>query len=185
VSKSPPIAFDFVALEARILEAARQAFREVAAAHPEQQLCAFALYSDDGAMTVCPSINTIEHLTQRQRQHPDDAAFYKFATPEWRFEATGADLAFQSICDDVRGYVLALADFDGKPFTRFRDSLFETCLRVLERLRTEEPFRGDNVLLVFAVSDSDPDIKTELARMKRLNAAHVVAEFRRWTKTWR
>jgi hypothetical protein len=65
--------FNFAALEVQVRKAARLAFQEVASAHPEDQLCAFALYSDDGAMTVCPSINTTSHLAAMQRQHPGES----------------------------------------------------------------------------------------------------------------
>lgn len=103
----PPKPFNFAALEIQVRKAGRRAFKEVAAAHPEEQLCAFALYSDDGAMTVCPSINTAQHLAAMQRQHPDEATYYKFATPEWKYEATGADAAFSAICLKVRTQALA------------------------------------------------------------------------------
>src|SRR5689334_17103857 len=102
-----PKPFDFAALEVEIRKAAKRAFQEVASAHPEEQLCAFALYSDDGAMTVCPSINTAQHLAAMQRKYPDEAPYYKFATPEWKYEATGADEAFRAICEKVRTQALA------------------------------------------------------------------------------
>jgi hypothetical protein len=196
----PPKPFDFAALEVQVRRAARQAFKEIASAHPEEQLCAFALYSDDGAMTVCPSINTTQHLAAMQRQHPDEAMYYKFATPEWKYEATGADAAFRAICLNVRTQALAfegVSKADAKTlagvsplrarpaprgFATFKRALFETCLRVLESLRSDRLFAG--VTLVFAVSDTDSSARRELAMIKRLNDKAVVDEFRRWTKTW-
>ncbi len=196
----PPKPFNFAALEVQLRKAARRAFKEVAAAHPDEQLCAFALYSDDGAMTVCPSINTTQHLAEMRRRHPDEAMFYKFATPEWKYEATGAQAAFRAICLKVRTQALA---FEGvtaadaktlagvspmrvvptpRGFGTFKRALFETCLRVLESLRTDRLFAG--VTLVFAVSDTDSSARRELAMIKRLNDKGVVDEFRSWTKTW-
>jgi Domain of unknown function (DUF4303) len=196
----PPKPFNFAALEVQVRKAARRAFKEVASAHPEDQLCAFALYSDDGAMTVCPSINTSQHLAAMQRKHPDEAMYYKFATPEWKYEATGAEAAFRAICEQVRTQALAfegVTEADAKTlagvsplrmvpaargFGTFKRALFETCLRVLETLRRDRLFAG--VMLVFAVSDTDSSARRELAMIKRLNDKAVVDEFRSWTKTW-
>jgi len=195
-----PKPFNFDALEVQIRKAARRAFKEVASAHPEEHLCAFALYSDDGAMTVCPSINTTQHLAAMQRKHPHEAMYYKYAPPEWKYEATGAESAFRAICLKVRTQALAFegvteADAKtlagvspGRPvpaprgFATFKRALFETCLRVLESLRTDRLFAG--VTLVFAVSDTDSSARSELAMIKRLNDKAVVDEFRSWTKTW-
>jgi Domain of unknown function (DUF4303) len=196
---APPKPFDFAALEVQIRKAAKLAFQEVAAAHPDEQLCAFALYSDDGAMTVCPSINTTQHLAAMQRKYPDDM-YYKYATPEWKYEATGADAAFRAICEKVRTQALAyegISAADAKTlagvspsrvvparrgFTTFKRALFETCLRVLETLRRDQLFAG--VMFMFAVSDTDSTARRELAMIKRLNDKAVVDEFRSWTKTW-
>lgn len=196
----PPKPFSFAALEVQVRRAARRAFKEVAAAHPEEQLCAFALYSDDGAMTVCPSINTTQHLVEMKRKYPDDYMAYKYSTPEWKYEATGAAAEFRAICEKVRTQALA---FEGVPaanaktlvgvnplrmtssprgFATFKRTLFETCLRVLESLRTDRLFAG--VTLMFAVSDTDSSARHQLAMIKRLNDKTVVDEFRRWTKTW-
>jgi hypothetical protein len=195
-----PTPFDFAALEVEIRRAAKQAFDEVASAHPDEQLCAFALYSDDGAMTVCPSINTVQHLARMQSKYPDEAPYYKFAPPEWKYEATGADAAFGAICLQVRTQALAFEGVTAEAartlagvsplrmapappgFDDFKSELFETCVRVLESLRADPLFAG--VLLVFAVSDSDPSVESELAMIERLNDEAVVSEFRTWTKTW-
>lgn len=45
-----------------IKESAKRCFSELRSANPEEKFCAFALYSDEGAMTVCPSANTDEYL---------------------------------------------------------------------------------------------------------------------------
>lgn len=47
-------------LRRRIEDAARQAFLDVLESHPDEHVYAFALYSDEDAMTVCPSTNTID-----------------------------------------------------------------------------------------------------------------------------
>lgn len=195
-----PKPFDFAALEIEVREAAKRAFKEVADAHPAEQICAFALYSDDGAMTVCPSINTTQHLAAKQLKYPGEAMYYKYAPAEWKYEATGADAEFSAICLEVRTHALAFegitaADaqtLDGvsplrptpapRGFATFKHELFETCMRVLESLRADPMFAG--VTLVFAVSDTDSTPQEEIAMIERLNDKAVVDEFRSWTKTW-
>ena len=71
-----------------------------------------------------------------------------------------------------------------KQFSSFKAELFETCLSALELLRSD----GDvdkNLLLMFSVSDVEPDAATELRRMKRLNpGSNAISELTRWLKTW-
>ena len=61
---------DFPRLRREIKEAARRAFETIANNHPNEQFYAFALYSDDGAMTVVPATNSEEAL-RRKTQNED------------------------------------------------------------------------------------------------------------------
>ncbi len=172
------MAFDFAALQTRIVKASVKAFADLARLSPKDPVCSFALYSDDGAMTVCPAFDTRAKLATRLAKgagHLSD----KYCPPEWAYEAKGADQAFNKICKDVRDFVM-------KPetkFTAFRDQLFETCLRALDELRASGRF-DPTILFMFEVSDSDTSKTVQLARMKRLNpgSAHL-KEFRRFAKT--
>jgi len=173
--------FDFVALEAQIVAASRKAFSDMKRLSPKDPVCSFALYSDDGAMTVCPAFDTAGKLAARLAEHPDDLS-YKYAPAEWAFESKGADREFNEICSVVGDHVMALE----KGFAAFRKQLFETCLLALDRLRDAGQFASKPPLLVmFDVSDSDISKATHIAWMKRLNGtAPHVAEFVAWTKTW-
>jgi hypothetical protein len=175
-------AFNFEALEKKILAACKQAFRDVHKKFPRETICAFALYSDQDAMTVCPAFDLVSALEKRQLGDPESASLHKFAPPEWKLEMFGADAAFTRICTTVREYGMA----HPKELPSFKKRLFETCLRVLEQLRASHPIaRRPEVLITFAVSDTDPKAAAELKMLKRLNTDSThVAEFKRWSKTW-
>jgi len=128
-----PMDFDFAQLERRIEDAARKAFPEVIERAGDETICAFALYSDDGAMTVCPAANTVEHVEHKDAKSPGNPDYYRFETAEWKYEAVGADDLFKGICDTVRNEVLEKEE-DEAWFEAFRKQLYETCERVLLKL---------------------------------------------------
>lgn len=179
-------AFDFSLFSTQVEQAARSAFQELAAAHPAESLCAFALYSDDGAMTVCPSTNTRAHLESKLKAFPDDAAYYTFAPAEWALEAKGASVAVEELCTALRTHVMGIED-DEDAFEAFRSDLAEACIAALERLRREgffEQTAGGAVLLLFQASAGDPEIAAERRMIERLNDAPIVQQHHRWTETW-
>jgi hypothetical protein len=179
-------AFDFVSFGRQVEAAARSAFEELASLHPEGTLCAFALYSDDGGMTVCPSTNTRPHLERRLARFPDEADFYTFSPPEWSLEAKGAAPAFKDLCRQLRHHVRHL-DEESDDFAAFKRDLAECCIAALERLRREEFFvraaKGP-VLLAFQASPGDADPEVEGRMISRLNEASIVERHRAWTETW-
>lgn len=171
--------FDFAALQTRIVEASVKAFADLAVLAPDDPVCSFALYSDDGAMTVCPSFDTAGKLAVRLAKSNNELA-YKYCPPEWAYEAKGADREFTAICDDVRNHVMK-KDTD---FIPFRDQLFETCLRALDELRATGRYAPE-ILFLFDVPDTDIETSVQLAQMKRLNPGSPhVAEYMRWSETW-
>lgn len=177
--------FDFESLKKEIVLASKKAFLEVQSHNTNEKLCSFALCSDDGAMTVCPSINTERHL-KRALDSNNGNLYFKFGTAEWQFEAQGADEMFDAICDKVRGTALEVEDRD-EDFLWFRQNLFETCVQSLEQLRREGFFEKHcepDFLLMFSVSDSDLSVEEELKKIARLNNPVVVKEFKQWTDTW-
>jgi len=95
--------------------------------------------------------------------------------------------AFDFVALAVRTYVLdeVAANHEGG-FASFKSQLFETCTRALVRLRTGGAFDAHpEVLVMFAVSDSEMVPDEELAMMARLNGdSPYVARYRRWTETW-
>jgi Domain of unknown function (DUF4303) len=196
---TPPTAgFDFAALEARIIAASKLAFEDVRQAHAAEQICAFALYSDDGAMTVCPAFDLLSRRAARIGKDPDEANYQTFGAAEWALEAFGAREAFKDICTTVRTFVLDNLDhpyqglaswgvnLHATGFESFKQQLFETCQLALEKLRSEGTFDAyPDLLVMFAVSDDGLEPADERRMMQRLNGASpYVDQFRRWHETF-
>ena len=180
---------DIEALKQQIEAAARAAFTEMVRLHGDEGIYAFALYSDAGAMTVCPSTNTRAYLESGEK-HGDEEdeeeadAYFKFAPAEWKYEMLGADDAFNAISTQAREHVLAL---EGAAFEQFREALFEACIATLEKLRREGFFRqaaGHEVFLTFEVSDHDMEPAQVRSIITRLNEGAYRDEYLAWMQSW-
>ncbi|WP_255763293.1 DUF4303 domain-containing protein [Fulvivirga maritima] len=93
---------NFEELERKIEAATKKAFIEIYDQHQDEGIYGFALYSDGGAMTVCPSANTQDFLEDLDDEEKEDLAFYKFEPAEWKYEMVGADEAFNDISKELR-----------------------------------------------------------------------------------
>jgi hypothetical protein len=170
-----PAAFDFALLQSLVAQAARQAFDCVRRAHPDQHIDAFALVSDDSAMTIGPMANSREALAASE--YGEEMLW----TPaEWAFDEGGAyfDSAYRLLLQAHRGLPFDVA------FATFRTGVFDACIAALAQLDTEGCFgagaQRDQAVLLFEVSDSEP-VEGALAR---LNPPAVVARFEAWMANW-
>lgn len=179
--------FDFSALAEGIAQASRAALAEISErCGPGDPVCAFTLYTDDGAMTVCPAMVTESQVRELATRHPDEADYYRYSSAEWPLEGEGANAAFNALCTRVADHVLALPDEGGDAaFNAFRAQLLETMLQVLERLRREDPaFARESLMLQVAVSDGDEPAEVLNQWVARLNPPDLAAGFKAWTDTW-
>ena len=65
--------FDFAEVRHAIKEAARESFTRIRAKHPDEEIYAFALYSDDDALGVSPAANSeagYERCVEKYRSNP-------------------------------------------------------------------------------------------------------------------
>jgi hypothetical protein len=170
-----PAVFDFALLQTLVADAARLAVDAVRRAHPEQHLNAFALVSDDSAMTICPMANSREALAASEYGEE-----MLWNPAEWAFDDGGAyfDSAYRLLLQAHRELPFDV-DFD-----TFRAGVFEACIAALAQLDAEGVFgtgaQRDEGVLLFEVSDSEP---LEGA-MARLNSPAVVARFEAWMANW-
>lgn len=174
---------DFDSLKKQIEEATIEAFKEMVAKHKDEGIYAFALYSDDGAMTVCPATNTLEHL---KRADQEDYQYYKFSEAEWRYEGEGADGKFAEICTLVRNQVLE-NDEDEEWFNRFQSSLYETCIEVLKDLKNKHFFTntlGNDIFLNFEVTEYEFSKRKTREIIASLNDNEYKDEYFAWMKSW-
>ncbi|MHA7059517.1 DUF4303 domain-containing protein [Aquimarina sp. M1] len=182
---------DFKELEQQIENATKKAFVEMFNQHQDEEIYCFSLYSDEGAMTVCPSTNTIDFLENLGEEEKEELTYYKFEPAEWKYEMAGANDEFNEICKRLRTE-LDKNDFDNayedeKVFIDFRNRLFAICISVLKKLKREAFFKniiGNDIFLIFSVSEFEFD-NNELENMiVELNDNEYKDEYLEWMKTW-
>ncbi|WP_426071355.1 DUF4303 domain-containing protein [Janthinobacterium sp. DSP2-3-3] len=170
-----PAVFDFALLQTLVADAARLAFGAVRRAHPDQHLNAFALVSDDSAMTIGPMANSREALAASEYGEE-----MLWNPAEWAFDDGGAyfDSAYRLLLQAHRKLPF---DVDSDAF---RTGVFDACIAALAQLDAEGVFgigvQRDEGVLLFEVSDSEP-LEGALAR---LNPPAVVARFEAWMTSW-
>ena len=185
---------DFKKLAQKIEQATRKAFLEIVNQHKGEQIYAFALYSDEGAMTVCPATNTLNYL---ETKPPKDITYYKYEPAEWHYEGDGADDEFQEICNELYDYIEEeLEDLeeededeeDDTEFELFQQQLYQTCIDVLLKLKKENFFKntlGYDIFLMFSVTDYEQDRKLLAKTITDLNENPDRDAYLEWMKTWR
>lgn len=162
-------------LSKKIKEAANAAFKKALNEVGKEQLCGFALYTDESAMSLGASINTETHFNAVTKRRPKNRVSNQWSPPEWEKEGFAEEI-FDEINDELYDYSDEIGD-DDKKFTEFTESFFETCVEVLEDLKKNIPEGiNENFVLVFDISDyEDTDKLVEWA--KRLNSSEKVEEF--------
>jgi hypothetical protein len=156
------------------------------AKHKEEGIYAFALYSDDGAMTVCPAVNTWKHL-----EEAGGDSLSKFCATEWAYEGEGADEKFEAICTLLRNEVFAHEDdeesFDAW-FDGFQGALHEACVGVLidlKRKRFFEEVLGSEIFLNFEVTEHEFSRQRTREIIAGLNGEKYRNEYFEWMKSWK
>jgi hypothetical protein len=174
---------NFEILKEKIEDAAKKAFLEMYEKHGAEEIYSFALYSDEGAMTVCPASNTMKVM---EGADEDDVLYYKYEPAEWAYEMQGADEEFDEICTQLRTE-LYKHDDDDQWFEGFQTKLYSICIEVLEKLKNENFFTnitGKEVFLIFTVSDYEFDKKDLQDLIIRLNDNDYKSEYLDWMATW-
>ncbi len=182
---------NFEELEQKIKNATKKAFIEIFNEHKNEEIYGFALYSDGGAMTVCPSTNTVGFLENLDEEEKEELAYYKFEPAEWKYEGAGANEEFDDICKELsielekNNYENEYEDED--TFVAFRNRLFKLCINVLKKLNKEDFFKnivGKEVFLTFTVSDFEFDNDELENTIIELNENNYKEEYLEWMKTW-
>lgn len=170
-----PAIFDFALLHTLVADAARRAVDAVRRAHPGQHIDAFALVSDDSAMTIGLAANSREALAASEYGEE-----MLWNPAEWAFEDGVAyfDSAYRLLLQAHRDLPF---DVD---FSTFRTGVFEACIAALAQLDAEGCFgagaQRDDFVLLFEVSDSE----AVEGAMARLNPPAVLARFAAWMASW-
>jgi len=183
---------NFIELENKIEKATKKAFIEMFEKHQDEEIYSFSLYSDEGAMTVCPSTNTIDFLDKMDKKQKEQLAYYKFEPAEWKYEMIGADKDFDEICKDLRTELenneyLDNDEYNEEWFLKFQKTLYQTCTTILKKLKKEDFFKkiiGKDIFLVFSVSEFEFEKKKLEKMIIELNDNEYRTEYLEWMKTW-
>jgi hypothetical protein len=175
----------FDGLRKEIEAAAKEAFLEMHAQHGAEKIYAFALYSDEGAMSVCPATNTLKQLKAITKDDPDQADYYKFEPAEWKYEGDGADEKFGKICKALWNELEKHDDEEW--FLKFQQRLCGICVDVLASLKKSNFFKdivGEDIFLMFSVTEYEFAESEVREIVVRLNDNKYRDEYLRWMKTW-
>lgn len=181
---------DFEKLAIEIEAATRKSFQEIVANHAAENIYAFALYSDEGAMTVCPATNTMDFLVTRPQ---DDLTYYTFEPAEWCYEGSRPGDGFSAISHHLYEAIEEdqedeYDDDNDEEFEEFQQTLYQTCFEVLLKLKKENFFRnlvGKDIFLMFSVTDYEFDRNKLREMIILLNDNPYQQEYLGWMKTWR
>lgn len=157
-----------------IRDAAQNSFSELRKSNPTDEFCAFGLYSDDGAMTVCTSANTNEYLKEKCEEDPDDRLYYKWSSAEWKYEISGHEW-FNDVQQVIEQF--HKSPHTDEQFINFQRNLYESCVLALEQLRFDGFFQ--KCIVVFSITGNLDDEK-EISWIYRLNDAKDAPEFEKW-----
>jgi hypothetical protein len=193
---------DFALVRREIKDAARRAFDAVQQTHADETFYAFALYSDDSAMTVCPSANTEQGYERCVKRYKADKSYMEFiashripfegclsnfrwGTAEWAYECEGHEhfgTVYEMInVDDTYD------DEDPEGFVNFKGRVFASMVLGLKDLNAEGYFGArkarPSVTLLCSVSDSGCAVWLEEESARRLNPSAVFEMF--WSERTR
>lgn len=177
---------NYNALEQEIEKATKIAFKELFEKHKEEEIYSFALYSDGGAMTVCPSSNTLSFLNDLSEEEKKEIDYYKFEPAEWKYEGIGADEEFDKICSNLYEERAKSSYGDQEKFLNFRTQVFNCCINVLKRLNDENFFQNiisKEIFLIFSVSDFEFEETVLVDIVSKLNNNQYKTEYLNWLKS--
>ena len=173
--------FDFNSFKLEMEEMARAAFKYYVEKHDD--IYAFSLYSDEGAMTVCPGGNTVSFLDENGA---DDYEYYKFSPEEWLYQGDGADELVGKLCNKLRD-VLDEYEDDDSWFEWFQENLYQSCFGVLLKLKNGDFFRktaGRDSFLIFAVTEFEMAPEKLKSMAQALNDNSYAPEYLDWVESW-
>lgn len=187
-------------LRSLIRDWARESFKTIQIRRADERFYAFALYTDDGAMTVCAAASTEESFQRRlqndaEQEHSFDAVAYareyrsdeasdhrkflRWATTEWEY--AGFDVPEHEELHAAMSKVDLWEIYGREGVSRPLTYLTRLMTDVLADLDREGAFgvgaERERVVLFVSVADSDACTFIENRSAKRLNPAPMLSEY--------
>ena len=172
-------------LDGKIKNVAINAFETALDEFGADRLCGFALYTDESAMSLMVSVNTIEHFNSVVEANPEYRTSYLWSPPEWKIEGYRNDF-FDEINNELSDYFDERVSNEetAAGFRQFSQMFFENCVEALESVKDKIPETiNKNFVLVFEISDYE-DTETAVNWIKRLNNSEKAEEFEKMIKSF-
>ncbi|MFZ6756002.1 DUF4303 domain-containing protein [Undibacterium sp. Ji50W] len=168
---------DAIDLQIKIEQSAKLAFSQVMHKYPNEDFCAYALYSDADATTICPSMNSTNHLSIKVAEDVDDKEYYRWSPAEWAYEFEGAE-HFSRLSQFLLAEFSSMSSSTDRD--KFKQKVYECCVSALENLKNEGFFAAEKLspIVVFSISDSTNEQENNW--ISRLNDPAAASDFRKW-----
>ncbi len=143
-------------------------------------ICGFALSSDEDARSVVVSINTKSHLVNCwNRDKDEDKEYYKWYPAEWKYEAID-NSCINELSLKLFNLKRTLNEDNDKKI------IYDLLVDTLKELKKEGVFSSINndFVLVFNITDSD-DLESDLRWIRELNDEKLFFEYNNWVKSWK
>ena len=175
---------NFKALQAAVRDAARNAFSEVRANHPNDTFYAYALYTTDGGDYLVPTSNSEEGLRRVMKQYAsksEDSTVnelsLRWSAPDWPYHTEGE--RHFNVVEELLANGPSIYDLSDSAAERHVNKLMQAFIGGLLDL-DEEGFFGkdkerDRVVLLIMMGDQDRNFLLECA--KKLNPPGVYERF--------
>jgi hypothetical protein len=169
---------DYALLKTNLKEIANEIFRKYIQRHGIKDICGFALYSDEDAMSISISINTYKHHKNNIKEDPENKLYYKFNPEEWEEIIENNEL--DKFNKQLKQISLKLRK---KQLTDYRNNIFKLSVEILDELKTMQLFENmkSDFVLLFSISDCElPEIVIEYN--KKYNTNETANEYEQWLK---
>ena len=172
--------FDYEGFKESLKNVTRSTYETALTKMPPEDLCGFALYSDESAMSISVTINSAPHLAANRERKPRYADYYRWSPGEWKYETVNI-AAFKDLNDLLQA---ALKEVDQGSWRKHRNRIYDSAVRALEELKKEGLFKdvSDDFVLMFAVSELSEQ-ELEIEWVERLNRKSLAEEFAAWLET--
>jgi hypothetical protein len=167
---------DYNSLKINFKEITSKIYNNYIKEHGIKNLCGFALYSDEDAMSLSIAVNTYEHHKNNMEDDPENKLYYKFNPEEWDEIIENKELdilneQLQEICLKIKR----------RQLLEHRNNIYKLSVELLEELKTEQLFKdlNNDFVLLFSISDCDlPEMVIEYN--KKYNSKEIVNEYEQW-----
>jgi hypothetical protein len=143
-----------------------------------KDVCAFALYSDEDAMSISMAINTHEHLKNSIKEAPEYPLDFKYNPEEWKEIIEDKELEeYNKTLEDIYFKIKK------KQFVEHKNNIYKLSVEIIHELKEEQYFKDfdNDFLLLFSISSFEIP-ETVIEYNKKYNNKNVSEEYEKWLK---